>query len=171
MVEEKKKKLYETNAILEKEHWFVLYCKPNTEKSTAKKLERLGIHVYCPTKTEIRQWSDRKKKVEVPVLPSMMLVCVSEKDRNQVFQATTVIRYLFWEGKPAIVRHKEVEALKEALSQPDNIVSIENDINTQSLMLSILGINLKNGQLKYKTKTHLYVRLERLGYIIKIKRD
>jgi transcriptional antiterminator RfaH len=113
MIKEKKKTQYKTNPMLEKEQWLVLYCKPNTDKNTAKQLERLAILVYCPTKTEVRQWSDRKKKIEVPVMPSMMLVCVSENDRNQVFQVATVLRYLFWEGKPAIVRQKEVEALKK----------------------------------------------------------
>jgi hypothetical protein len=170
MIEEEKKTQHRSKTILEKENWLVLHCKPNVEKSTAKNLERLGFSVYCPTKTEVRQWSDRKKKVEVPVLPSMVLVFVSQNERNRVFQLSTVLRYLFYQGKPAVVRQKEVEILKESLSHPENIEVIDNDINTQSLMLSGLGIDIKDGKLKYKTKTHIYIHLDRLGYIIKLKR-
>ena len=72
------------------------------------RLNDLGVEVYCPVKTEVRQWSDRKKKVIVPVLPSMVLVHLKETDRDQVFLVPGVLRYLFWLGKAAQVSSKEI---------------------------------------------------------------
>ena len=59
-------------------NWFVLYTKPRFEKKVEEGLLSLGIEVYCPTRKEIRIWSDRKKRVDVPVLPSMVLVKLDE---------------------------------------------------------------------------------------------
>jgi hypothetical protein len=65
-----------------------------------------------PTKTEVRQWSDRKKKILVPLLPSMVLVSLHENEVNKVFDAPGVIRYMFEYGKRAIVSNEEVVAMQ-----------------------------------------------------------
>lgn len=97
-------------------HWFVIYVRPRNEKRVSLQLEKLGIEVYCPLVTEIRQWSDRKKKVELPLFNSYVFVKVYEKERDIVFQVPGVIRYIFWLGKPAIVREEEILVLKKWLS-------------------------------------------------------
>ncbi len=102
-------------------NWYVLYVKSQTEKKTATALERMGIEVYCPTKTEIRQWSDRKKKVKVPLFKSYVFVRLEEGERQQVFAVHSVVRYLFWLGKPAIVRDEELETIKKWLA--DDLVA------------------------------------------------
>jgi len=96
-------------------NWYVLYVKSQTEKKTASALERMGLEVFCPTKTEVRQWSDRKKKVKVPLFKSYVFVRLEEGERQQVFAVHSVVRYLFWLGKPAIVRDEELRTVKNWL--------------------------------------------------------
>jgi len=96
--------------------WFVLYTKPRNEKKVALQLEKMGITVYCPLVTEIHQWSDRKKKVEVPLIKSYLFVQLEEKDREIVFQVPGVVRYVFWLQKPAMVRDQEIDIMKEWLA-------------------------------------------------------
>lgn len=151
-------------------HWYVLYCKPNTEKKTAQRLSECGINVYCPLKTEIRQWSDRKKKVEVPVLPSMLMVYLKEKNRQQVFEVATAVRYLYWLKKPAIVKEEEIEELKNILSGKTSQVSVEQMRKGDAIKLSGLGFDDEKAVIKYVTKSHYCVYLERLGYLVKVKR-
>ena len=55
-------------------NWYVLYTKPRFEKKVEEQLLSLGINAYCPKRKEIKFWKDRKKKIDVPVLPSMVLV-------------------------------------------------------------------------------------------------
>lgn len=95
--------------------WKVLYVKPRNEKKVAELLSRLGVVVYCPLVIEVRQWSDRKQKVQVPLLSSYVFVQIEEINRELVFQVPGVIRYLFWLGKPAVVRDNEIELMKEWL--------------------------------------------------------
>ena len=96
-------------------NWYVICTKPNTELKVASQLNSLGINAFCPSYSFIKKYSDRKKKAEKPLMPRYVLVKMLEKDRTNVFAVPNVLRYLFWLGKPAIVRHEEIEILKNEL--------------------------------------------------------
>ncbi len=96
--------------------WYVLYTKPQTEKKVASRLEKIGIEVYCPLITEKRQWSDRIKKVSLPLFKSYVFVRISDKERNKVFDVPGVVRYMFWLGKPAIVKDYEIHVIESWLN-------------------------------------------------------
>ena len=96
-------------------NWYVVYTKSRFEKKAEEHLLSLGVNAYCPIRNEIRLWSDRKKRIQVPVLPSMVLVNIDEKDIYKVFECPSVVRYMFWLGKRAVVRQSEVDLLKKYL--------------------------------------------------------
>ena len=95
--------------------WFVLCTKPRNELKVTERLTRIGVEVYTPTKIEVRQWSDRKKKVTIPLLPSMVLVQLLEKEVDVVFDVPGAVRFLFEHGKRASVSDEEVLAMKSYL--------------------------------------------------------
>ena len=95
--------------------WYVLYTKPRQEKKVADSLNAIGIEAYCPLVTVVKQWSDRKKKVQIPLINSYVFVNIEEHQREEVFKVSGIVRYLFWLGKPAVVRAIEIEALKQSL--------------------------------------------------------
>jgi len=95
--------------------WFVLCTKPRNELKVTERLTRIGVEVYTPTKVEVRQWSDRKKKVTIPLLPSMVLVQLLEKEVDVVFDVPGAVRFLFEHGKRASVSDEEVLAMKSYL--------------------------------------------------------
>jgi transcription antitermination factor NusG len=95
--------------------WFVLCTKPRNELKVTERLTRIGVEVYTPTKIEVRQWSDRKKKILVPLLPSMVLVQLLEKEVEAVFDVPGAVRFLFEHGKRASVSNEEVLAMKSYL--------------------------------------------------------
>jgi len=95
--------------------WFVLCTKPRNELKVTERLSKIGLEVYTPTKIEVRQWSDRKKKVTTPLLPSMVLVQLLEKEVDAVFQVPGAVRFLFEHGKRAIVLNEEVLAMRSYL--------------------------------------------------------
>ena len=97
-------------------HWLVIYTKPRSEKKVSQRLKEMGIMIFCPTVTTVRQWSDRKKKVEVPLFNSYVFVYVTELERNIVLHDHGVSNFVFWLGKPAIIRDEEIKAMKQLLS-------------------------------------------------------
>jgi len=92
--------------------WFVLFTKPRHELNVLERLISFGINAYTPTKIVTRQWSDRKKKITIALLPSMVLVNLENKDPNIVFDIPGVVRYLFDQGKRAVVSNAEVIAMQ-----------------------------------------------------------
>ncbi|WP_396150008.1 UpxY family transcription antiterminator [Flavobacterium sp.] len=105
--------------------WYAIYTKPRNEKKVAENLAAIGIEVYCPIVTTLKQWSDRKKMVETPLIPSYIFVKIAEANRKDVFQINGVVQYVFWLGKPAIIKPSEIEALKTQLAAPVVKVAIE----------------------------------------------
>ena len=66
-------------------NWYVIYTKPRSEKKVAERLSEDGVEVYCPMIKTIRQWSDRKKKVLLPMFPGYVFVHVSLMDKTKLF--------------------------------------------------------------------------------------
>ncbi|GAB4033262.1 UpxY family transcription antiterminator [Spirosoma gilvum] len=100
--------------------WFVLYTKSRSEKIVADKLMTMSIEVYCPMMKIKRKWSDRIKVVEEPLFRSYCFVNLEEHERYKVFDAPGVVRYLFWQNKPAVVREAEIDAIKLMLNEVDH---------------------------------------------------
>tara|TARA_B110001450_G_scaffold252071_1_gene273153 strand:+ start:532 stop:1029 length:498 start_codon:yes stop_codon:yes gene_type:complete len=96
--------------------WHVLYTKPRHEIKALERLAQNGFEVYCPMKTTLKQWSDRKKKVSEPLLPSYIFIKTTEKKRAIPLKDPSVLNYIFWLGKPAIVRESEIHALKGVIN-------------------------------------------------------
>ena len=90
----------------------VIYTKSRAEKKVEERLIQEGIEAYCPTYTTIKQWSDRKKKIEVPLLSSYVFVRIEEFERQKVMSITGVSNFVYWQGKPAVIREKEINILK-----------------------------------------------------------
>lgn len=99
-------------------NWYVLYTKPRNEKKVTRLLEEKGINVFCPLREEMKQWSDRKKKVSEPVFRSYIFVQMDDYKAENVRVLTTpgTVRFLWWNGKPGVVRDKEIQAIKDFLN-------------------------------------------------------
>lgn len=151
-------------------NWYVVYTKPKWEKKVAEKLTQIGIECYCPIITQVKQWSDRKKKVEVPLFNSYVFVQLQEGDRNSVFQIAGVVRYLFWLGKPAIVRDEEIKSIKDSL-KVSNIaeVSVSSIQVGDRIKLESGAFSNQSAIVQEVSNTHYILVLESLGCVLKIK--
>ena len=151
-------------------NWYVVYTKPKWEKKVAEKLNEIGIECYCPLIIQIKQWTDRKKKVEVPLFNSYVFVQLEDTDRNSVFQISGIVRYLFWLGKPAIVRDEEIKIIKMSLAAPNL-----SDISVTSIQVGD-RIKLESGVFSNQdaivqeiSNTYYTLVLESIGCVLKIK--
>ena len=149
-------------------NWYVLHTKPRNEKKVEQQLLSIGINAYCPKKTEIKFWSDRRKKIEVPVLPSMVLVKLKENDINRVFESPGVIRFMFWMGKRAVVRQSEIDILKKYLKGSYNsISSISSSINVGD-DFKLPSFNNEKGIVRRISNNNIWIYLKSIGFSIKL---
>ncbi len=151
--------------------WYAVYTRPKNEKKVTDQLVKLGIEVYCPLVTQVKQWSDRKKKVETPLISSYVFVNLEEKDRDKVFEAFGVVRYLFWLGKPAIIRDEEIYLLKDSLKEVISTFEISEIKPGDVLNISRGPFQGKEGVVKAVEKNKIQLILKELGVLITLTRE
>ncbi len=152
-------------------NWYVVYTKPKWEKKVAEQLQKMGVECYCPLVIQMRQWSDRKKKVEVPLFNSYVFVQLTESERNVVFQSVGAVRYLFWLGKPAIVRDEEIDVIKKWLDTSDCVdLTVASYKIGETVQLESGPFSAQKATVQEMTNTHYVLVLESLGCVLKIKR-
>ena len=92
--------------------WFAIYTKPRWEKKVNQLLLGKGVECYCPLNKVKRKWSDRIKTIEEPLFKCYVFVKVTEADRTKVRLTNGVVNFVYWNGKPAVVREKEIQTIK-----------------------------------------------------------
>src|SRR5690349_19542129 len=101
--------------------WYAVYTKPRWEKKVYQLLQEKGVETYCPLNKVHRKWSDRMKIVEEPLFKSYVFVKVKEEDKTPVRMVSGVVNFVYWLGKPAIIKDKEIETIKKFLDEYDNV--------------------------------------------------
>lgn len=97
--------------------WFVIYTKLNAEKKFAERLEKAGFEVYLPLYKELKQWSDRKKMIQKPLISSVVFVHCSEAQLRDIYPIAGFSRVLRYLGKVAIVKTQEILNLQILLQE------------------------------------------------------
>lgn len=103
--------------------WLAVYTKPRWEKKTHQLLLAKGLHSYCPLNTVYRKWSDRIKKVEEPLFKSYLFVQVTQEQQAEVRLTEGVLNFVYWTGKPAVVKPEEIEAIRRFLDEHDEVIA------------------------------------------------
>ena len=149
--------------------WYVLYTKPQHEIKVNEALKKMGIKSYCPTFKQLKQYSDRKKKVEKPLLRSYVLVNIRDKERAFVFGIPGVVRYLFWLGKPAIVREEEIKLMENSLSGIYESVNISELKKGAAYAISEGPLKGQVGKVVNLYKNTIRLELPSLGVLVTLK--
>jgi transcription antitermination factor NusG len=155
----------------EEKRWYAIYVKSRCEKKAWQKLTDKGIESYLPLQQKIRQWSDRKKKVELPLLPGYLFVRINRKDYDATLQTEHVVCFVTTAGKASPVRDEEIQTLKRILVPEDLSVelSIENLAPGQKVQV-IAGplLGMKGELVQLKGKKVVGVHIEQIPYTITI---
>lgn len=122
--------------------WKVVYTKPRWEKKVNQLLKESGIASFCPLVKKERQWSDRKKIVEMPLFSSYVFVHIRDQEESEVRQTPGVINFVYYLGRPAVVREQEIDDIRHFLDLYENVEAV----NIQELRTGD-RVRIKNGAL------------------------
>lgn len=149
--------------------WIAAYTRPKSEKKAAVELAKSDIETYVPIQTQIREWSDRRKKVEVVVIPMILFAKVAAEDILTVKKHPLIINVLGYPGRkqPADIPEVQIINLKYMLKDAGSPVTfIEHPFNLTDTVRVTRG-NLVGliGKIERITegKTKLVVCLDMLG--------
>ena len=147
--------------------WYAIYTKPRWEKKVNSLLLQKGIEVYCPLNKVRRKWSDRIKTVEEPLFKSYVFVKITDEERTGVRMTSGVVNFVYWNGKPAIIKEKEIQTIKRFLDEYENVEVVKIDVTAGDRVQVVAGPMMdKEGKvLEVKNKT-AKVCIDSLGYML-----
>jgi transcriptional antiterminator RfaH len=107
------------NALIPK--WYAVYTRPRFEKQVFQRLEEQGIEAYLPLVKTMRQWSDRKKMVEIPLFSSYVFVHIDRRQYDPVLRTSGVVKYVTFEGKAASIPPEQIDNLKIIVNSNEKV--------------------------------------------------
>lgn len=148
--------------------WYVIYTKSNCEKKVASILSKYNIENYCPLNRTMRQWADRKKMIQTPLFTSYVFVCILPDALYKVRQTSTdIINFVYWLGKPAIIRNDEIQLIKNFLVQYIDVTLEKQPIHVNDRIKVLSGpfMNME-GNIRSIEHNKVKMTLPSLGYIM-----
>ena len=149
--------------------WIAALVQMCTEKKVGERLTKLGVDNYVPTQTEIRQWSDRKKKVERVVIPMVVFVHTDEKTERSLRMHSFIRKILTYPGQTnaAVIPDDQIDRLKFMLRQSDSPVEMmEHHLQVGDKVHIVRGVlqGLEGEFYKNVDKSMVAIHIEALGY-------
>jgi transcription antitermination factor NusG len=147
--------------------WLAIYTRPRWEKKVDLLLKERGLESYCPLNKVRRKWSDRIKLVEEPLFKSYVFVKADEASRTQIRMTNGVINFVYWDGKPAVIKEKEIATIKRFLDEHENveIQSMNLEVN-QRVKVTHGPLMDKEGRVVDLRHKIAKVEIESIGYVL-----
>jgi len=101
-------------------NWYAVQTRARNEKAISERLQEQGLTTFLPLVTEIRRWSDRKKKVELPLFSCYVfvrLVAGNHDERMRVYRTSGVFRIVSMRGELIPIPDEQIEALRAIVTQ------------------------------------------------------
>jgi transcriptional antiterminator RfaH len=148
--------------------WYAVYTKPRSEKKLADRLNNKGIEAYIPMRRTLKQWSDRKKMVDEPLITSYVFVNIFQQNYFEVLNTPGAVKYIWFCGKPAVIPTNQILALKLVMSQDLKIECVSADLPKGTHVKVISGPmkELTGELLNYAGKHKVMIRLDHLDKVL-----
>jgi transcription antitermination factor NusG len=148
--------------------WYPVYTQPRAEKRAYEALMSKGINAYLPLHRQLKQWSDRKKWVEEPLIRSYLFVNITEQQQSEVLMTRGISRFLYFSGKPAMMPDRQISELKLLMASPYELEITEDNLQPGEKVFVKAGtLKGMTGEIvSYRSQRQLILRLESIGYSI-----
>lgn len=138
--------------------WYVIYTKARAEKKINERLNKIGIDTYLPLIKTLKQWSDRKKKIEVPLINSYIFVKANKQNYLDILQTDGVAKFIKFNETPATIPDSQIFSLKLLLNETQFIPELNQGFMKGDIIEIKHGIFKGfNGEIIEKKGKHLLV--------------
>lgn len=147
--------------------WHVVYTRPRWEKKVADLLTRKKFEVFCPLNRVRKKWADRLKIVHEPLFSSYVFVRIPENQIGQVKKIDGVINFLYWLGKPAVIKDVEISMIQRFVGEHYNVQLERGRVNVNDMVSVTSGplMDRVGKVIDIKTRT-IKIVLPSLGYMM-----
>lgn len=106
----------------EQPQWYAVYTRSRAERKLYAYLTQKGVKCFLPMTKVLKQYSDRKKWVQKPLIPSYIFVQINKREYFDVLNTAGAVRYVCFEGKAASIPDNQIEALHNfVLNKPEDL--------------------------------------------------
>ena len=99
--------------------WYALHTRARHEKAVERRLRDQGMETFLPTTIQVHRWSDRRKKVEVPLFSCYVFIrcALSAEDRTHVYQVESVHGFVGVRGASLPIPDDQIASIQKILTQ------------------------------------------------------
>lgn len=147
--------------------WLAAYTKSRAEKKVLLELEYQGIEVFLPLQRKLRQWSDRKKWVELPLISGYIFVHINPREYEAVLKTAGVVTYVKFEGKAAVIPDEQIDWIKRMLRQNEVNIELHQTLFNVGDKIEVLAgplIGIIGTLITIKNKKRVAVQLQQLNF-------
>ena len=95
--------------------WYAGYTYPKAERKVVKEIQFKGVEAFLPLQKVVRQWSDRKKKIETPLFPNYVFIKSSRNTLYELLRIRELVRVVSFEGKFCRIPECQIESIKKVM--------------------------------------------------------
>lgn len=147
-------------------YWHAVYTKSRAEKKVKLELDFQEIESYLPLQRKLRQWSDRKKWVETPLISGYIFVKINRSEYDKVLKTPGAVSYVRFEGVAAIIPEQQIESIKMLLRDSNIEVTVSRENIHKGDKIEVIGgplMGLKGILITIKGKKRVAVLLDQLN--------
>ena len=98
--------------------WYAVQTRSRHEKLVARQLQEQGVITFLPLTEQLRQWSDRRKLVELPLFPGYAFVHLAcgPEERLKVLRTEGVVGFVGANGQGVSIPEKQIEGIQAVLA-------------------------------------------------------
>jgi transcriptional antiterminator NusG len=111
-----------TGLMIEREttvmNWYAVQTRSRHEKMVARQLERQGFATFLPLTTQLRQWSDRRKLIELPLFPgyAFLRMVYQPEQRLRVLGTEGIVSFVGMHGQGMPIPDKQIEHIQTLMA-------------------------------------------------------
>lgn len=150
-----------------KKNWYAVYTKQHCELKVTALLTRKKIENYCPLNRIGNYHGYRKKMAHEPLFPSFVFVLISESEMPIIRQVNDVINFIYWLGKPAVIKDAEIMHIQDFIDSHPGIRLEKIAVNTNAMARKIKEPAIEAGEDVMTLKSiNIKLLLPSLGYML-----
>jgi transcriptional antiterminator NusG len=151
----------------EESKWYALYTKPRNEKKAAEELSKKGFEVFMPVLNTVKQWSDRKKKVQIPMFNSYIFVNTHyEKYYLDILQTNGIVKFVRIGKELSPIRNEQINYIKTFLTHEYElqvIGDIRPNLNQPVEIMEGPFKGMKGKLVEYRHNQYFAIEIEQIG--------
>jgi transcription antitermination factor NusG len=97
--------------------WYAAYTRANHERRVADQLVERGMEYFLPQYESLRNWKDRRVRLQMPLFPGYVFVHLALQNRLRVLQVPGVACLVGFAGRPMAVPEEEFARIRGFLNK------------------------------------------------------